>query len=204
MLGAFPASQTKGVRSFASNQTCIVNPYLLAGLPTKRSNEATVTERPPETKRPRLQSAEEETKFVPKPTPTPQPQPPLPNPPQNLPNQPAPTAVPQPAADPSNLIGGRFTVEQVKERMQQTSEYLQRLEAMHNAAKAEGNTELADKLQLEYSQRKEMQLKMMHAVKLYVQKQQMSGQPDPSQSQGLDYPPCYLCCPVLIIFPHSV
>lgn len=202
MLGAFPESQTKGVRSFASNQTYIINLCLLAGLPTKRSNEATVAERPPETKRPRLQPAEEESKVAPKPVPTPQPPPP--NPPQNQPNQPAPTAVPQPAADPSNLIGGRFTVEQVKERMQQTNEYLQRLDAMNNVAKAEGKTELADKLQLEYNQKKEMQLKMMHAVKLHMHKQQMLGQADPAQPQGLDYRPYYLCCPVLIIFPNSI
>ena len=88
--------------------------------------------------------------------------------------------------------------------MQQTNEYLQRLDAMNNVAKAEGKTELADKLQLEYNQKKEMQLKMMHAVKLHMHKQQMLGQADPAQPQGLDYRPYYLCCPVLIIFPNSI
>lgn len=88
--------------------------------------------------------------------------------------------------------------------MQQTSEYLQRLDAANKVAKAEGKTELADRLQLEYNQKKDMQLKMMHAVKLHIHKQQVLGQAGPSQPQGLDCRPYYLFCPVLIILPNSI
>ncbi|KIM40452.1 hypothetical protein M413DRAFT_445910 [Hebeloma cylindrosporum] len=160
LMGAFPEPQTK------------------AGLPTKRSNEATVVERPPETKRPRLQSAEEESKVAPKPAPTPQP-----NPPQNQPPQPAPTAIPQPATDPSNLIAGRFTIGQLVARMQSINEFLHKLDAMAASARAEGNTELADKLQLEFNQKKEVQIKMAQAVRIHTLKQQAqqqgSGQAEP-------------------------
>jgi plasmid maintenance system antidote protein VapI len=39
---------------------------------------------------------------------------------------------------------------------------------MNKLAKADGKTELADKLQLEYNQKKDMWLKMRHAVKLHT------------------------------------
>jgi len=162
------------------SKLAIINPYLLGGLPTKRSNEAAVAERPPEPKKPRLQSAEEESKAVP--------QPPIPNPPQNPPTQPAPPAVPQPTTDPSNLIGGRFTAEQVMGRIQFTTEYLQKLDAQLKEARAEGKIELAEKLQLEFNQKKEMQIRFMQAIRFHARKQpqqQASGQADPSQPQGL-------------------
>ena len=73
-------------------------------------------------------------------------------------------------------------------RMQSTTEYLQKLDAMAKDARAEGKIELAEKLQLELNQKKETQIRFMQAIRFHALKQtqqQVSGQADPSQPQGL-------------------
>jgi rubrerythrin len=83
------------------------------------------------------------------------------------------------------------------EHLQSTSEYLQKLDAMTKVAKAEGKTEVAERLQLEFNQKKEMQIKLMQAVTAHSRKlsqQQASGSANPSQPQGFDYRSCLSIC----------
>jgi len=93
------------------------------------------------------------------------------------------------------------------EHLQSTTEYLQKLDTMTKVAKAEGKTEVAETLQLQFNQKKEMQIKLMQAVASHGRKlsrQQASGSVNPPQPQGLDYRSCLSPYAVLIFFSDYI